>query len=247
MNLVFMLASRYSSYNYVGRNMYYYWDPTYFLVLIGVVLSLLASSYIKSSFAKYARTSVMSRMTGAEVAQMILQRNGVNGVRVTRVSGNLTDHFNPRTGEVALSDSVYNSTSISAVSVAAHECGHVLQHEQGYLPIQIRTALVPVADLGSKISWFLIILGLILSIRILIPIGIVLFCAAVLFQIVTLPVEFNASRRGLVFLREYGVVTEAECRGAKSVLRAAAMTYVAAAATAILQLLRLILIARRRD
>ena len=225
----------------------YYWDPTYFLVLIGVVLSLIASSYVKSSFNKYAKTRVMSGMTGAEAAERILQLSGIYDVRVVRVSGHLTDHYNPSTKELALSDSVYHANSISAVSVAAHECGHAVQHAMGYRPIEIRSALVPIANFGSFASWFFIIAGLIFGIKILVPIGIVLFSAAVLFQLVTLPVEFNASSRALQILEGNGMLASGEMKGAKRVLRAAAMTYVAAAATAILQLLRLILIARRND
>lgn len=225
----------------------YYWDPTYFLVLIGVVLSLIASSYVKSSFNKYAKIRVMSGMTGAEAAERILQLSGIYDVRVVRVSGHLTDHYNPSTKELALSDSVYHANSISAVSVAAHECGHAVQHAMGYRPIEIRSALVPIANFGSSASWFFIIAGLIFGIKILVPIGIVLFSAAVLFQLVTLPVEFNASSRALRILEGNGMLASGEMKGAKRVLRAAAMTYVAAAATAILQLLRLILIARRND
>ena len=225
----------------------YYWDPTYFLVLIGVVLSLIASSYVKSSFNKYAKIRVMSGMTGAEAAERILQLSGIYDVRVVRVSGHLTDHYNPSTKELALSDSVYHANSISAVSVAAHECGHAVQHAMGYRPIEIRSALVPIANFGSSASWFFIIAGLIFGIKILVPIGIVLFSAAVLFQLVTLPVEFNASLRALQILEGNGMLASGEMKGAKRVLRAAAMTYVAAAATAILQLLRLILIARRND
>lgn len=234
------------AYYYGGRYMYY-WDPTYFLVLIGVVLSLIASSYVKSSFNKYAKIRVMSGMTGAEAAERILQLSGIYDVRVVRVSGHLTDHYNPSTKELALSDSVYHANSISAVSVAAHECGHAVQHAMGYRPIEIRSALVPIANFGSSASWFFIIAGLIFGIKILVPIGIVLFSAAVLFQLVTLPVEFNASSRALQILEGNGMLASGEMKGAKRVLRAAAMTYVAAAATAILQLLRLILIARRND
>lgn len=235
------------AYYYGGRHFYYGWDPTYFLVLIGVVLSLLASGYVNRSFRKYANRRVMSGMTGAEVAARILQLSGIHDVKIVHVGGNLTDHYNPKTKELALSDSVYAARSISAVSVAAHECGHAIQHATGYAPISVRSALVPIANFGSSASWFFIIAGLIFSIPILIPIGILLFSAAVLFQVVTLPVEFNASRRALGIIRDNGIVTAEELRGSKTVLRAAAMTYVAAAATAILQLLRLILIARRRD
>ena len=234
------------AYYYGGRYMYY-WDPTYILVIIGVILSLIASAYVKRSFNKYAKVRVMSGMTGAETAERILQLSGIYDVKVVHIPGELTDHYNPTKKELALSDSVYHSNSISAVSVAAHECGHAVQHAKDYAPIRVRSALVPIANFGSRVSWFFIIAGLMFSIRILVPIGIVLFCAAVLFQIVTLPVEFNASSRALHILEDNGLVTADELGGSKRVLRAAAMTYVAAAATAILQLLRLILIARRRN
>ncbi len=235
------------AYYYGGRAMYYRLDPTYILVLIGVVLSLLASAYVKSSFNKYARTRVMSGMTGAQVAERILNQAGIYDVRIVPIAGNLTDHYNPKTKEVGLSETVYHATSISAVSVAAHECGHVIQHANGYVPITIRSALVPVANFGSSISWFLILAGLIFGIEPLIPIGIILFSAAVLFQLVTLPVEFNASHRALAIIRDSGIVTDTELRGSRRVLRAAALTYVAAAAAAILQLLRLLLLTRRND
>lgn len=230
-----------------GRGMYWMWDPTYILIIIGVVLSMLASAMVRSSFSKYSRVRNSSGLTGAEVARRILSYAGIAGIGIQSVSGNLTDHYNPKTGEVALSESVYGSNSVSAIAVAAHECGHVIQHENGYTPLAIRTALVPVANFGSGASWFVILAGIIFSIQPLITIGIVLFSAAVLFQVVTLPVEINASRRAMRMLVDMGILAETEKTGAKRVLRAAALTYVAAAAAAILQLLRLVILFGRNN
>lgn len=224
-----------------------YWDPTYILVLIGIVLSMIASARVKSTFAKYSAVSSVRGLTGAEVAQRILQYAGIQGVMVTRVSGELTDHYDPRTETVALSDSVYGSTSVSAIAVAAHECGHVIQHENQYVPLVIRTALVPVANFGSGISWFVILAGFIFSIHPLITFGIALFSLAVLFQIVTLPVEWNASSRALSVLWETGILDTSEGEKAKKVLQAAALTYVAAAAASILQLMRLLILFGRNN
>lgn len=187
-------------------------------------------------------------MTGAQVAMEILRRNGITDVSVRHVSGNLTDHFDPRTKTVNLSDATYDSPSVAAVGVAAHECGHVCQHEFGYLPLKIRTAIVPAASIGSKAGIPILILGMFLSMPFLIKIGIWVFSLAVLFQVVTLPVEFDASRRALVMLDEYGILDQEELSHSKKVLSAAAMTYVASAASAVVQLLRLVLLnGRRRD
>ena len=221
------------------------WDPTYVLVLAGVVLSLIASSMVKSTFSRYSTVRSFSGMTGAQTAQRILDYAGIRDVSIVHVSGHLTDHYNPRTKQVALSDSVYGSNSVAAVAVAAHECGHVIQHANSYVPLSVRSALVPLANFGSGISWFVIIAGLIFSIQPLVTAGIVLFSFAVLFQIVTLPVEFNASHRALGVLRDTGILGSEEGRSAGKVLRAAALTYVAAAAASILQLLRLILLSGR--
>ena len=226
------------------------WDPTYVLVLAGIVLSLMASAMVRSTFSKYSTVRSYSGMTGAQTAQRILDYAGIRDVSIVPVSGHLTDHYNPKTKQVALSDSVYGSNSVAAVAVAAHECGHVIQHANSYAPLAMRTALVPLANFGSGLSWFVIIAGLIFSIQPLVTVGIVLFSFAVLFQIVTLPVEFNASHRALGILRDTGILGNEEGRSARKVLRAAALTYVAAAAAAILQLLRLILIlmgGRNRD
>lgn len=225
-----------------GRGMYLMWDPTYILILAGVVLSMLASLKVKSTFSRYSTVRSASGMTGEQVAHRILSYAGISDVTVTHISGQLNDHYNPKTKVVALSDAVYGSNSVAAIAVAAHECGHVIQHAKAYKPLSIRTALVPVANFGSGASWFVILAGIIFSIPSLVTAGIVLFSAAVLFQIVTLPVEFNASGRALRILQETGILGHNEGRDAGKVLRAAALTYVAAAAASILQLLRLILL-----
>lgn len=230
-----------------GRSMYWMWDPTYILILIGVVLSMAASTMVRSSFAKYSQVRSASGLTGAETARRILAYAGITDVSISHISGNLTDHYNPKTKNVGLSDSVYGSNSVAAIAVAAHECGHVIQHANSYAPLSIRSALVPVANFGSGASWFVIIAGIIFSMPMLVTVGIVLFSAAVLFQLVTLPVEFNASRRALIILQDAGILGSTEGRGAKRVLRAAALTYVASAAAAILQLLRLIILFGRNS
>lgn len=228
----------------------YYFDPTYFLVLIGVVLCLAASGYLRSTYAKYQSVRSFSGMTGAEAAQRILSYVGIFDVRIEHVSGNLTDHYDPSNKVLRLSDTTYGSTSVAAVGVAAHECGHAMQHAFGYVPLSIRGALVPVANFGSTIAWPLILLGLFINSQssyIFITIGIFCFSLAVLFQIVTLPVEINASRRALNILNESHILQPQELTMTRKVLTAAAMTYVASAASAILQLLRIVLLTRRRD
>ena len=225
-------------YGYYG----YYFDPTYILIIIAAIISLIAQWRVNSAFSKYSRVASMSGMTGAQAARMILQSNGINDVSVQRISGKLTDHYNPSTKVLNLSESVYGSTSVAAIGVAAHECGHAIQHARGYFPLSLRTALVPVANIGSQLSWVFIIVGAILSFnQTLITIGIIMFSAAVLFQLVTLPVEFNASARALEQLESNGILYRDEVSQTRKVLSAAALTYVAAAATAILQLLRLII------
>lgn len=231
----------------------YYVDPTYLLVLLGAILCLIASAMVNSTYKKYARYASMSGMTGAKAAARILSYSGINDVTIEHVSGELTDHPDPRKRVIRLSDSTYNSTSVAAISVAAHECGHVLQHHEGYIPIKVRTALVPAANIGSRLGLPIILLGVFLSWnQLLIQIGIWVFALAVLFQLVTLPVEFNASGRALVVMQQFGILSETETGSAKKVLRAAAMTYVAAAASSILQLLRLVILfgnkgSRNRD
>lgn len=231
---------------------YYYWDPTYILVVIGAVICMIASARVKGTFNKYSQIRSMSGMNGAQVAQRVLQAAGIYDVQVRHVSGSLTDHYDPRTKTVNLSDPVYNATSVAALGVAAHECGHAIQHAKSYAPLSIRSALVPIANFGSMLAWPVILIGLFFNTRssgIIIDIGIILFSAAVLFQLVTLPVEFDASRRALVMLRTQGILADDELKYTRRVLKSAALTYVASAAAAILQLLRIILITngRRRD
>ena len=227
----------------------YWYDSTYILVIIGALISMWASSRVSSTFNKYARVRSLTGMTGADAARRILETQGVRDVKVEHVSGNLTDHYDPRTKVLRLSDSTYSSASVAAVGVAAHECGHALQHHHGYAPLSIRSALVPVANFGAKLSWPLVLIGLLIggeSSLLFINAGILLFCAALLFQIVTLPVEFNASSRAIKLLGECGILYDEELGSTKKVLSAAAMTYVASVAASLLQLLRLVLIARRR-
>lgn len=231
---------------------YYYWDPTYILVVIGAVICMIASARVKGTFNKYSQLRSMSGMNGAQVAQRVLQAAGIYDVQVRHVSGSLTDHYDPRTKTVNLSDPVYNATSVAALGVAAHECGHAIQHAKSYAPLSIRSVLVPIANFGSMLAWPVILIGLFFNTRssgLIIDIGILLFSAAVLFQLVTLPVEFDASRRALVMLRTQGILADDELRYTRRVLKSAALTYVASAAAAILQLLRIILITngRRRD
>ncbi len=230
--------------------LYYGFDSTYILVLIGVVLSLLASGRVKSTYAKYAKEQSLSGMTGAQAAQRILSMAGIYDVIIQHVPGNLTDHYDPRNKTLNLSDSVYGSTSVAAVGVAAHECGHAIQHDRGYAALKMRSALAPAANIGANISWPLILVGLLFGgSGLLIKIGILMFSLAVAFQLITLPVEFNASSRAMNMLSETGVLYREELPKTKKVLNAAALTYVAAAASSILQLLRLVLLFgnRRRD
>ncbi len=227
------------------------WDPTYFLVIIGMVLCLGASALVNSTMNKYSRVRNMSGLTGAEAARRILNSEGLHHVQIECIANNKGDHYDPRTNTVRLSQQNYNNPSVTAVGVAAHECGHAIQHAKGYAPLNIRSALVPVVNIGSTIGMPLILLGVVLSWnQTLIQIGIWAFALTVLFQVVTLPVEFNASRRAVQKVEQYGLLTASESSGCKKVLRAAAMTYVAAAASSALQLLRLVLLFggnRRRD
>ena len=225
----------------------YYFDPTYILLIIGMILSLAASARVKSTFAIYSRVRSASGLTGAEAARRILRMAGITDVVVVPISSSLTDHYDPGTKKLALSQDVYDRTSVAAIGVAAHECGHAIQHAQNYAPLTIRSAIVPAANIGSTLSWPLFLAGLIFSIRPLLTLGILLFTLAVLFQVVTLPVEFNASSRALKMLGSSGMLGTDEVRGAKKVLTAAALTYVAALASSILQLLRLIILAGGRD
>jgi len=229
-----------------------YFDSTYMLVIVGALICMVASAKMNSTFNKYSRVRSVSGMTGAQAALRILSISGIHDVRVEHISGNLSDHYDPRSKVLRLSDSTYASTSVAAIGVAAHECGHAVQHAKGYAPLSIRSALVPAANIGSTLAWPLILIGLFFNnstSALLLNIGIIAFSLAVLFQLVTLPVEFNASSRALGILGDSGMLGTEELGMAKSVLFAAALTYVAGAASSILQLLRIILLTngRRRD
>lgn len=227
----------------------YYFDPTYFLILIGVLISMAASAKLNATYQRYSAVRSRCGMTGEEAARRLLMSQGIYDVQIRRVSGRLTDHYDPRTKTVNLSDTVYGSTSIAAIGVAAHECGHAMQDAGDYAPLRIRAALVPVANFGAQLSWPLIIIGILLGGGSLVSLGILLFSLAVLFQIVTLPVEYNASSRAVKLLDSTGILVGQEVGQTRSVLNAAALTYVAAAAASLLQLLRLVLLFgnRRRD
>ncbi len=228
---------------------YLYYDFSYFIFMIPcLILSIYCSAKVNSTFNKYSKVANKRGITGAQAAQNVLTSNGVTGVRIEQVAGNLTDHFDPRTNVIRLSESVYNSSSVAAVGVAAHEAGHAVQHAQGYVPNKIRSAVVPVANIGSRLSWILIFIGLLLPVQysFVVTLGIVFFSFSVIFTLITLPVEFNASKRALATIQDTNLLYDDEYKGAKKTLSAAAMTYVAAAATSVAQLLRLLLIANRR-
>ena len=235
--------------------MYYGFDITYIFVIIGMLITLIASWRMTATFAKCERVASQSRLTGREVAERILRANGIYDVSVRPVSGRLTDHYDPRDKTVSLSEAIYGSTSVAAIAVAAHECGHAIQDNVGYVPLNLRSAFVPVANFGSRLSWPLIFVGFLLGYgnisNILIQIGIAMFLLAVIFQIITLPVEFDASRRALIELENNEILLDKEDKSARKVLFAAAMTYVAAAAAGVLQMLRLMLLfsgrSRRRN
>lgn len=231
---------------------FYGFDWTYLVFIVPcIIITLICQVKVQSTFSKYSKIRNSRNITGAQAAEYVLRQNGVTGVRIEHVSGSMTDHFDPRTNVIRLSDTVYNSNSVAAVGVACHEAGHAVQHAEGYLPNKIRSIIIPMAKIGSQLSWILILLGLIFTAKVgfvLLYIGIVLFSLSVLFTIATLPVEFNASKRALECIRTSDLLYGDEYTGAKRTLQAAAMTYVASALTAIMQLLRLIVIARgRRD
>lgn len=226
---------------------YLYYDSYYLmLVLPAILIAMAAQIMVKTTFRRYA--SVFSRrgQTAAQVARRILDDNGLQAVRLERVSGDLTDHYDPKANVIRLSDSVYNSASVASIGVAAHEAGHAVQHAVGYVPIKLRNAVLPVANIGSAAAMPIIVIGLLLSFEPLVSIGILLFSALVLFQLITLPVEFNASRRALATLRDSHILEGKELSGARRVLSAAAMTYVAAVLVSAMQLLRLVLLTNRR-
>lgn len=228
----------------------YYFDWTYILVIIGAAFSMLASGYVKNTFRKYSKYRASCGMTSDDVARKLLNDNGCHGVRIERIRGELTDNYDPRTQVLHLSDTVYGSQSIASIAVAAHECGHAMQHNESYAPLTLRSSFVKVANLGSNAGIPILILGLFLSMQPFITLGVILFSFGFLFQVITLPVEFNASKRALEQLEELGILQGEENAGARKVLTAAALTYVASAAASLLSLLRIILIARggrRRD
>ncbi len=227
--------------------LFYMFGPGGYLIIIGIVISMWAQAKVTGTFNKYLRVKNRRGITGYEVATEILRKNGVTDVQVVQIQGKLSDHFDPRRRVVRLSSDVYQGRSIASLAVAAHEIGHVLQHEEGYAPIRVRDTLVPVASIGSKFSWILILAGLFLGMTGLATIGVWLFSAVVLFQIVTLPVEFNASSRALATLEGSYYLSEDEMPAAKKVLNAAAMTYVAATLVAVLQLIRLLMLTGRRN
>ncbi len=226
--------------------MFFFYDPTWWLIIVGMLLCLVASGNVSATYRKYSKIENAGGMSASEVAERILKGAGISDVRIERIEGELTDHYDPKNKVVRLSESVYHSTSVAAIGVAAHECGHVLQHYNGYLPIRVRNAIVPVVNFGSKLSWPLILLGVLFGLTNLVDIGIILFTLVLLFQIVTLPVEFNASKRAIGVIRDTGILYGDEITGAKKVLNAAALTYVAGVIATALQVLRLFLLFGRR-
>lgn len=226
----------------------FYFDPTMIILIPSIIFAMYAQGKVKSTFAKYLRVHSKKGYSGFQVARHILDHNGMKDVPIEITRGQLSDHYDPRKRIVRLSYDVYNGTSIGSISVAAHETGHAIQHAHGYVPLSFRNAIFPVASFGSKAAWFFVIIGLIMATPTLVDLGILLFTAAVLFQVITLPVEFNASSRAMRLLDEGGFIVGDEYNKSKKVLNAAALTYVAAMATAVSQLIRLLLIrGRGRD
>lgn len=228
----------------------FYFDRTYFLVLIGLVISMMAQANITSKFNKYSKIRSKRGMTGAEAAQMVLDYNNYRDISIKRIPGSLSDYFNPMTKEVALSDTSFHDSSIASLAVALHEIGHVIQFKEGYIPLKVKSYMVPAVNFGSRLSFPILLAGVFLSQQKLITIGLALFSLTLLFQIITLPVEFDASRRAIVALERTHILDESEIPGAKDMLRSAALTYVAATLATALQLLRLFLLfgdRNRRD
>lgn len=224
-----------------------FWDTTYILVIIGAIISAVASWNVNKTYKKFSKFKNGQGLPSEDVAALLLHKAGIFDVRIERVRGSLTDHYSPNEKVLRLSDSVYGSTSVAAIGVAAHECGHAIQHHEGYFPLKLRSASVPIANIGSKLSWPVILLGLIMGWTGLAQIGVLLFTFVVFFQLITLPVEFNASSCALRVLEERKLLIGGELKGATKVLRAAALTYVASLFSSILQLLRLILLTKRND
>ncbi len=227
---------------------YYGIDYTYLILVVpALIISLIAQFRVKSAFSRYSQERCVSGLTGAETARRILALNGINDIRIEHISGDLTDHYSPTEKVIRLSDSVYNAQTIAAVGVAAHECGHAVQYAVGYAPIKLRNAIIPVTNIGSTLSFPILLIGLLLNFQTLVLVGIALFSLVTLFQLITLPVEFDASRRALKTIDERGMLTQEEYAGAKKVLSAAAMTYVAALLTSLAQLIRLLILFGRRS
>ena len=224
-----------------------YWDQTIIILIPALIFTLIAQLMVKGTFSKYSGVRNSRGYTGADAARAILDRNGLSYIRIEHINGELTDHYDPGANVIRLSDSVYNNDSVAAVGVAAHEAGHAVQYAEGYGPIKVRSAIIPITQFGSNLSTPLVILGIIFSSNVLITAGILLFCTVVLFQAITLPVEFNASGRALKVLREEHFLDDDEMKGAKSVLTAAALTYVAAMFSALASLARLLLIRNRNN
>lgn len=220
----------------------FFFDPTFILVIIGVLICLVASANVKITYNRYNELKGRNGITAREAATRILRNAGITNIRVVEVNGHLSDHYDPRAGEVRLSEGVSHSTSVAAIGVAAHECGHAIQHERSYLPLKIRSVIVPVVNIGSALSWPLIFIGVLLSSINMVHIGIILFASVLVFQLVTLPVEFNASKRAMRILKESGMLVGEELVGARRVLTAAALTYVTQVLATILQLLRLVIL-----
>ncbi len=229
--------------------MFFFYDPTWWLIIAGMAICLVASGNVNATYKRYSKIENVRGMNAAEAAERILRGAGIREVRIERIEGELTDHYDPKHKVVRLSESVYYSTSVAAIGVAAHECGHVIQHYGGYVPIRVRNAIVPVVNIGSNLSWPLILLGILFGLTNLVDIGILLFSLVLIFQIITLPVEFNASKRAIRIIRDNGILQGDEVTGARKVLNAAALTYVAGVISTALQVLRLVLLfgRRRRD
>ncbi len=226
---------------------FFFYDPTYILLVPAMLLALYAQFKVQSTFNRYAQVRASSGYTGARAADELLRRRGISDVRIEEVAGMLSDHYDPRTKVLRLSPEVYGSDSLAALGVAAHEAGHAMQHRDGYAPLALRSAIVPVASIGTSAAWILFIIGIVFRSRGLMDLGILIFLAYVLFALVTLPVEFNASARAVAVLQGEGFVMPQEAQGIRAVLNAAGLTYVAAAAMALMQLLRLLVLRNMRD
>ena len=228
-----------------GYGFYGYYFQYLLFMLPAIILVLWAQWLVKSRYKKYSGITTSLRVTGKEMAERILKANGISNISVARISGQMTDNFNPKAGTIFLSDGVYDSTSIAAVGIAAHEAGHAVQYSKGYVPIKVRSVILPVCNLGSQLSMPLLIIGLIFDFYFLVKLGVIFFCVALLFQLLTLPIEFNASHRALVTLDSSGLIREDEQKAVRRVLSAAAMTYVAALLVSLTQLIRLLAITKR--